>query len=429
MTLRTWRADDAPRQLFATTPAQRVALARQQFFEEGVRPSGLVNEAVIQSWMRCRQARPDTAGLVEFDPVSTSRLHATLNRNRELLAAADEDLVSMEASLAGTDCRVLLTDADGVVVHATRDALAARQSILKVAARVGINVSEGLVGTTAPGIVAKTGQASTVHGAEHYFDCLRAFECAAAPIRDISGRLAAVLDLSVESRGFGFDAASMVGLYATSIENRLLRTQSRDMLVLQFQASPGLLGTPLEALAGIAADGRVAWLNGVAARLAGQLPEGAAQDAEAVFGLDLAALSRLARGDAAVPARLPSGLGIWVRANLPAHDGIDWRHAAGPVPSVGGAAAVAGVAGAKGPAGGDTSGHMAAVAGGDAARAPTLDDHSRRLIESTLAACGGNISKAARELGVSRGTLYRRLNDGADGGPLGGAIDEAGRGA
>ena len=39
---------DAPRQLFASTPAQRVALARQQFFEEGVRPSGLVGEAVIQ---------------------------------------------------------------------------------------------------------------------------------------------------------------------------------------------------------------------------------------------------------------------------------------------------------------------------------------------------------------------------------------------
>ncbi|MDI7269079.1 MAG: sigma-54-dependent Fis family transcriptional regulator, partial [Myxococcota bacterium] len=33
----------------------------------------------------------------------------------------------------------------------------------------------------------------------------------------------------------------------------------------------------------------------------------------------------------------------------------------------------------------------------------------RRLVEETLAACGGNISTAARRLGVSRPTLYRRL--------------------
>ncbi|WP_405054717.1 helix-turn-helix domain-containing protein [Variovorax sp. UMC13] len=36
------------------------------------------------------------------------------------------------------------------------------------------------------------------------------------------------------------------------------------------------------------------------------------------------------------------------------------------------------------------------------------------LIEDTLQAQGGNISQAARQLGVSRGTLYRQLRRGAD---------------
>ncbi|WP_420319432.1 helix-turn-helix domain-containing protein [Hydrogenophaga intermedia] len=31
------------------------------------------------------------------------------------------------------------------------------------------------------------------------------------------------------------------------------------------------------------------------------------------------------------------------------------------------------------------------------------------MITETLAACGGNIARAARQLGVSRGLLYRRL--------------------
>ena len=42
---------------------------------------------------------------------------------------------------------------------------------------------------------------------------------------------------------------------------------------------------------------------------------------------------------------------------------------------------------------------------------PTLDHANRALIEATLAACDGNVSRAARRLGVSRGLLYRRLGE------------------
>jgi DNA-binding NtrC family response regulator len=39
----------------------------------------------------------------------------------------------------------------------------------------------------------------------------------------------------------------------------------------------------------------------------------------------------------------------------------------------------------------------------------TLDDAERHLIQRALARCDGNVSEAARELGVSRSALYRRL--------------------
>jgi DNA-binding NtrC family response regulator len=39
----------------------------------------------------------------------------------------------------------------------------------------------------------------------------------------------------------------------------------------------------------------------------------------------------------------------------------------------------------------------------------TLDDAERHLIQRALARCAGNVSEAARELGVSRSALYRRL--------------------
>jgi two-component system, NtrC family, response regulator len=44
-----------------------------------------------------------------------------------------------------------------------------------------------------------------------------------------------------------------------------------------------------------------------------------------------------------------------------------------------------------------------------AAATGTLDDMERQLIISTLRECGGNYSKAAGQLGISRATLYRKL--------------------
>ncbi len=321
-----------PHQLFFQTAQQRTALARQLFFDEGARPSGLVGEAVIQSWLRCTAAHASPSADVAFDPVTASRLHATLSRNRKLITAARQELDSLEATLASTGCRVLLTDAKGVLLHATHNPLASQQPVLKIACRVGVNIAESHVGTTAPGIVVKTGEACTVTGAEHFYDCLQGFECAAAPIHDIHGRLAAVLDLSTEARSFGFDAASVVGLYATSIENRLLQAQSSDHLVLSFQANPALLDTPLEALAGVTSDGTVAWLNGVATRLTGSRGEAPPQRVESLFHLSLQQVLQWVRAPEPRAARLPNGLGVWVRARLQACDGVDFKHAAAVAP-------------------------------------------------------------------------------------------------
>jgi len=385
-------AGSPPRELFFHTTEQRVALARQKFFEEGVRPTGAVGEAVIQSWMRCLASRCEPSWRPDFEPVTPSRVHATLGRSRVLQEAAREDLGTMETALAGTDCRVVLTDGEGVIVHATQLTPRVAQPILRTA-RVGVNLAEGLVGTTAPGIVARTGQGVTVIGGEHFYDCLKAVECAAAPIRDAQGRVAGVLDLSVEGRHFGFHGASMVRLYATRIENRLLLLQSREHLVLHFQSDPSLLGTPVEGMAGIAPDGRVCWLNAMAARLLGEHDD-SPQTVESLFGLGLVQLLPLTRQRGPSLGRLPSGLGVWLAARMQGPDGADFNHAVAlPRPAA-----------------------AAPVAAPPAPEAPrsepplsTLGDHSRQLIESTLAECGGNITRAARKLGVSRGLLYRRL--------------------
>lgn len=396
---------DAPRQLFFHTAEQRTALARQRFFDEGARPSGLVGEAVIQSWLRCCKTHQSPVEAVSFEHVSRSRVHASLNRNRQLLQAGNHELNNLEAALGGTDCHVLLTDAQGVIIHATQLPQASHQPLLKTASRIGVNIAEGHIGTNAPGIVVRTGEACTVTGAEHFFQCLQTLHCAAAPIRDIHGQLAGVLDVSIEAGRFHFDAASVVGMYATTIENRLLQLQSVEHLVLRFQASPTLLDTPLEALAGIDARGRVLWLNGVGRRLTGCHMNGQ-PTVEEVFGATLDRLLGLPRQTQVQTLHLPNGLGVWIKGTLTASDGADFKHAV----AFSRPAAEAPVVAAAAPA----DPVRAAPPGTDAdmssdAASSTLLDHKQRLIETTLANCGGNIAKAARALGVSRGMLYRRL--------------------
>lgn len=397
----------APQQLFFQTAEQRTALARQRFFEEGERPSGLVGEAVLQSWLRCCSSHRRPTDAVQFEPVSRSRSHASLNRNHQLLEAGNSELGHMEAALGGTDCRVLLTDAQGVIIHATAQPGARPQPLLRAASRVGVNIAEHQIGTTAPGIVVRTGQACTVDGAEHFHQCLQSLYCAAAPIHDIHGQLAGVLDVSVEGGRFPFDALAVVGTYATTIENRLLQLQSTEHLVLHFQASPTFLDTPLEALAGVAPDGSVLWLNGAARRLTGCALDGPTT-VDAVFGAPMEHLLNLHRQRSLRLLRLPNGLSVWAKGQLRGSDGVDFNHAvATPAPAAHAAVNLSSRRGEN--ALPDPVAESAPAPAEGTGTGAKLVDHSQRLIETTLAECGGNIAKAARALGVSRGMLYRRL--------------------
>ena len=396
--IRNLSTQDLPAQPFFQTPEQRAALARQRYFEEQQHPAGLVSDAVIRSWGRSRSLGHASHKMPALDPVNRSALSAALARNRRLLDAAHGDLQQLEATLAGTASRLMPTDAAGVIVHVSRGTGDPQQKVLDAATRVGVNLAEEVLGTTAPGIVVHTGMACTVQGCEHFYDMFGSVRCAAAPIRDVQGRLVGVLDVSTEARGFGFDAAAVVGVYATSIENRLLQAQSDRHLVLHFQAAPALLGTPMEGLAGVDGDGQVVWLNATGHSLLGRPSRQGTGSIGEFFGTDLGRLVSMCGATEAQCMQLPSGLGIWVRATLGRCDGVDFRHAvawsASPPAPAPEPQAVA---------------EPEAPAAPAPAAAPSLADTQQRLIGEALLANGGNVARTARQLGVSRGLVYRHL--------------------
>lgn len=371
---------------FFSTPEQRIGLARERFFSEGERPSGLVSEQVIQSWIRCVGARREPDKALGFDPVTKSRLVNVLGRNRQLLQAASADLDQLDATLAGTPCKAILTSHEGVIVRSTPTAKG-EGVLMPIVARVGVNLNEDAVGTTAPSVAARTGEACLVRGGEHFFDGIRSMHCVAAPVHHANGSIAGVLDISCEGGAFSFDPMVVVRMVATVIENRLFEVQSSRLLLLRFQYGRSMIGTPLQGLAAVDGAGQVVWLNAIGkSLLACAMRSNTDRSTEAVLGLSFNALMDIGRHGVANTLRLPNGLTLWIELQAQAAP----RGAADFAPE---------------PAAELPAPPPEATAPG----LHTLQAASRTVIEATLASCKGNVARAARVLGVSRGLLYRRM--------------------
>jgi transcriptional regulator of acetoin/glycerol metabolism len=385
-----------------------------------VRPTGLTSEAVIQSWVRCLGRHRDIREPVEFDPVTSSRAHHALQQNRNLVEAWRLELPELQAVLGATSCSAILTDASGVVIAAT-PAGHAHERLMPVAHRVGVNLSEEAIGTTAPGLAAKTGRPVSVLGGEHYFDAVQSMHCAAAPIRNVAGQLTGVLDISSEALPFGFDATALVKVYAGLLENRLLATQSAGLLVLRLQVHPTLMGTPVAALVAVDARGKIVWANHSAAKLLGipiDLARDGGIDAEAAFDLRLGQLASMSKERARLVV-LPNRLSVWICA-----ESAPWSGVAQPRPAdaCGETSRSESSTSASSPSV-PAEAHRVAPEQGSVATAHSavslvrneahediaLRARDRDLIASVLDECGGNVSRAAKRLRVSRGLIYRRL--------------------
>jgi transcriptional regulator of acetoin/glycerol metabolism len=399
----------------------RVELARQRFFDDGQSPTGIVGEAVFESWARCLRLHGSPRRRAAFEPVTASRTQLALLKNRQLREAWMHELPRLESMLGTTNCAAMLTDSAGVLIGSSCVGRA-HEELMPLATRLGVNLSEDAVGTTAPGVAARTGRAVCVLGGEHFFESVKDMHCAAAPIRDIRGLLAGVLDISSEGMPFEFDAAAVAGLYAGAIENRLLVAQSTEHLVVRFQIAPELLDSAMVGLVGIDSSGRLAWTNGVGRSLLGdpsQSTPTTARLADERLGFEWQRLAALPSAGA-VPVVLPNGLSVWARAEMCAPDGRRGLVAGG-----GATATVSTPATGIGiPDGGPPqqpvildAEHPSLLP--DVADTPIepcatrstqrLRDASLELIQKALQASAGNVSLAAERLGVSRGLIYRRL--------------------
>ena len=360
--------------------------ARQALLHDGQPAIGqLTSPWIAQSWQRCLEngLRPHQA--VSFDMVTQQAMRRSEEANHTLLQAARPALKQLGHAIAETRYFAILTNADGVVVDVSGQ-IDRSDPRANVIARVGVDLSEKSVGTTAISAALNELHPVWLHRGEHFFNGNAAYSCAGAPLFGPDGQVVGMLDLTgieVDERP---ELKHLVAQSARSIENALTLERSHKLLVrLNW---PGRnLGDETDGLVCLDADGWVTGANQAARQMVSQLAGPKAGGAASVHSSEVFAMPYEmlfeAAGRESYGQPAPIDVPLWSGLRLNAIS-IKRGHRTDDPISVRGTL---------------TSDH------------PSLREVETALIRKAVVQAKGNVMQAARELGISRATVYRKLGN------------------
>ncbi|MDA8453211.1 sigma-54-dependent Fis family transcriptional regulator [Acidovorax sp. GBBC 3334] len=250
----------------------------------------------------------------DLQPIPADALAWAVARNEVLCAHALPVMETLSAQIAGTQSMVLLTDAQGVVLHTLGDEefLGRAQ---RVALRPGGSWSERSKGTNAIGTALTLGNAVQVNGDEHFLKANQFLTCSCAPICDPLGQVIGALDVSGDQHQQSAHTLALVRMSARMVENHLFGKVYEDAVRLRFHARSEFLGTLMEGLAAFTPEGRF-----LAANRSGQFQLGLSSNAlqaqtfPSLFGMPMSALLAQVRSAPLQPLRLGLPGGVVVNA-------------------------------------------------------------------------------------------------------------------
>lgn len=328
---------------------------------------------ITRSWQRCIEAGRRPQQRVSFDPVSRSTSRDVTERNRALVSAARPVIARLSRAIADTRYFAILTDADGIVIDvgALPDGTDSASRYARDIGRIGVDLSERAIGTSAISTALAEQESVWLHRGEHFFDDTSIYSCAGAPLFGPQGDCIGMLDLSGVQAVERPELRHLATLSARSIENMLVLQDPCELLL--HLAWPGSASSEAtEGLVCIDASGDVTGANAAARQM---LHQPLARSQHSLHFNDLFALplhmmfDAARRGDAVLEVPLWSGLRVQVR---PLRGG---NGKPGATPDV----------------------------------QPRLRDVETALIRKAVADARGNVAEAARTLGISRATVYRKL--------------------
>jgi transcriptional regulator of acetoin/glycerol metabolism len=216
---------------------------------------------VARSWARCLQDFKLDPAQVRIPPIlSQSELNVRRERMSGLIACAKLEMTTLYQQLADPELAVVLTDADGVILHMVSSSGFA-QDVESLGFRVGAVWSEREAGTNGMGTCLAEGEPVAVRQNEHYFAQYTSLTCSAAPIFDHRGEIAGVLDVTSRSRLLQQHSLVLVGMSRQMIENRLLDERFKDAHPIHFHTRPELVYTLHEGKLAVDQQGNVLAAN------------------------------------------------------------------------------------------------------------------------------------------------------------------------
>lgn len=364
--------------MMATTVGQQQLVAARAAFAEGdVQSLAMLPLPLQQSWQRSHAAGVRPGQEPYYPPLQGNGHRLESRDDRRLARCVQPELEQLWAAFGARGWTMFCANGEGMVIvhraHGLEDAPLLRPI------QVGRRLGEAEIGTTAPAVSLADDLPALVRGNEHYLQRFAPVFCLSEPLHDLQGQVCGAIDIT----GLGErDPALLQGYFrqaALAIENRLMHTLS-DVHLLAVQHDPRWLASPLQGLLAVQEDGQLLCANRVARRLLGLPRRGP---------LPLLSLEILFAGASAAQRRRLLQPGPAHRVRLGEGSAVHLQHLQAPR-----AARTRSPATAAAPV-----------------QAAPLRDQQRDAARRAAHTADGNLSLAARQLGISRTTLYRLLRE------------------
>lgn len=314
---------------------------------------------LLQSWARS----------VAFGIRNDARLLQSANfpqyvideQDRWLSEVVGEEIDSIWDSFGGEHWAVYCINAQALIIRARHGTNPASRAF---ALHVGRRIQERDIGTTAPACVLSEQRAITLIGSEHYLDEFANLFCCAVPVWGPWGSLVGVLNITGSEEFKSRLVEQKLSAAAVKIENRLFMDAHQGNRIVRIHFDESFVETQLAGLLAVNEYGDILSATRKALEMLDHID---------LFNTrwqitDLFVDDLLKGGGGRVKTRLKNGIAFYLDEPMQAEQ----------APSSG------------------FKGSLRAVSG--------------QYAEQMLQEANGNVSLAARRLGVSRTTLYRALN-------------------
>ena len=350
--------------------------ARQAVLQEHASASAeWIAPWIASSWQRCLELGLRPHQSVTFDTVSQQQIRRTLEANQHLVQTAKPLLEHLGRAIVNTRYFAILTNAEGVVVDVS-GAIDHSDPRAHLITRIGTDLSERSVGTTAIGTALTERQPVWLHRGEHFFSSTSVYSCAGAPLFGPDGDCVGMLDLTGIEAVERPELKHLVTQTASKIENALVLGRAHSLMV-RLNWPGNTLGSDADGIVCLDADGWITGANPIARQMVPHLaqPSARAVHVSDVFGMPYQMLfDAVRRSNAALEIPLWTGLRLQALPLERAREQFAAEYA--PLPR------------------------------GDSV---PLKDMETALIRRAIDQAKGNVARAAKALGISRATVYRKL--------------------